>query len=274
MELQATRDGGAASGGTHGNEDEALACRLAGGAKIKVIGLGGVGSIVAHLLALFLHSLGEPFRLVFVDGDAFEPRNIQRVAFKELGNKAEVKAAETAAMLGPTQVTVVAIPEFLGEKNIDRLIRSGDHVFLCVDNHATRKLVSDHAEKLAAIAIFSGGNDGVDPPRERGTYGSVQVAIRSGGKERTVPLTRFHPEIRSPRGKPPSAENCLAQALSSPQILFANLAVASALLNAFFAYACGRLSYQEVKLDILEARMLPQFPLTRGDWPVPLPPPA
>jgi hypothetical protein len=37
--------------------------------------------------------------------------------------------------------------------------------------------------------------------------------------------------------------------------------VASALLNAFFAWLCGRLSYQEVKLDILDARMLPQFPL-------------
>jgi hypothetical protein len=34
------------------------------------------------------------------------------------------------------------------------------------------------------------------------------------------------------------------------------------MLNAFFAYTCGALTYQEVKLDILEARMLPQFPIS------------
>ena len=78
----------------------------------------------------------------------------------------------------------------------------------------------------------------------------------------TAPLTRFHPEIRDPKGLVPTKENCLQQALSTPQILFANLAVASAMLNAFFAYSCGRLGYQEVTLDILQARMLPQFPLS------------
>ena len=50
-------------------------------------------------------------------------------------------------------------------------------------------------------------------------------------------------------------------AVSTPQILFTNLTVASALLNAFFAHGCGRLAYQEVKFDVLEARMLPQLPL-------------
>jgi hypothetical protein len=33
------------------------------------------------------------------------------------------------------------------------------------------------------------------------------------------------------------------------------------MLNAYFAWACGRLAYQEVKLDVLEASMLPQLEL-------------
>ena len=33
------------------------------------------------------------------------------------------------------------------------------------------------------------------------------------------------------------------------------------MLNAFFAHTCGELAYQEVKFDILDARMLPQFPV-------------
>src|SRR6185312_9457798 len=96
------------------------------------------------------------------------------------------------------------------------------------------------------------------------TYGNVQVAIRRDGRDLTVPITRHHPEIAHPTGKPPSSADCGQMALSSPQILFTNLAVGSAMLNTFFAYACGRLSYQEVMLDILEARMLPQFPTSES----------
>jgi hypothetical protein len=134
-------------------------------------------------------------------------------------------------------------------------------VLLCVDNHATRKLVSDHCGTLPSVALFSGGNDGVEPPRQRGTYGNVQVYLRRDGKDLTAPLTRFHPEIANPAGKLPTELSCVELAASTPQILFTNLAVASALLNAFFAYGCGRLTYQEVKFDVLEARMLPQLPL-------------
>ena len=40
---------------------------------IKIVGLGGVGSIVARYLAVFLASLEQPLRLVLIDGDTFEP---------------------------------------------------------------------------------------------------------------------------------------------------------------------------------------------------------
>ena len=254
-------------------DDDTLVCRLGEGSKIKVIGLGGIGAIVVNYLSLFLHSLAITIRLVLVDGDEYQPQNIQRVAFSSLGNKAEVKTQEIARLLDPSQVSVIAISDYVGANNIDKLVRDGDHVFLCVDNHPTRKLVSDHCARLENVALFSGGNDGVDPPGERGTYGDVQIAIRTDGKDVTMPIGRFHPEIHNPKGLVPTKENCLQQALSTPQILFTNLGVASAMLGAFFTYTCGQLTYQEVKLDILDARMLPQFPLPQGRCPEPLPPP-
>ena len=238
-----------------------LVCGLAEGSRVKVIGLGGIGCIVLQYLAVFLKGLARPVRLVLIDGDRFEVANTQRMVFGKVGNKAEVKAAETAAWLGTSDVSVVAVPEYVSAANIERLIRDGDHVLLCVDNHATRKLVSEHCAQLADVALFSGGNEGVDPPRERGTYGNVQVYLRREGHDVTASLTRFHPEIANPKGKSPAEMSCVELAVSTPQILFTNLAVASALLGAFFAYTCGRLTYQEVKLDILEARMLPQLPL-------------
>lgn len=238
---------------------EPLVCHLPEDCRIKVVGLGGIGCIVLEFLGIFLRSLARPVRLVLVDGDKFEAANGQRMRFGSAGNKADVKAAETIDWLGPCDVAVVAVPKFVTPENIEQLIRPGDIAFLCVDNHPTRKLVSDHCEKLGDVVLFSGGNDGVEPPGQRGTYGNVQVHIRREGKDVTAPLTRFHPEIASPKGKMPTDPDCAQLAQSSPQILFTNLAVASAMLNAFFAWSCARLRYQEVKLDILDARMLPQL---------------
>jgi hypothetical protein len=246
------------------NQSE-LVCGLPEGSRVKVIGLGGIGCAVLQYLAVFLKGLDRPLRLVLIDGDRFEPANTRRMVFQTVGNKAEVKAAETAAWLGDCDVAVAAVPRYLTVENVGELILPGDHVFLCVDNHPTRKLVSDHCATLPDVALFSGGNEGVDPPRERGTYGNVQVYLRRDGRDVTVPLTRFHPEIANPKGKLPTEASCVELALSTPQILFTNLAVASALLNAFFAHTCGQLDYQEVKLDVLEARMLPQLALTLGE---------
>jgi hypothetical protein len=242
-----------------------LICDLPDDCRIKVIGLGGIGCIVLQYLTVFLKSLDHPVRLVLIDGDRFEAANTSRMIFPTIGNKAEVKAVETAGWLGASQVSVVAVPHYVSAENIEKLIRRGDHVFLCVDNHPTRKLVSEHCGRLSSVALFSGGNEGVDPPRERGTYGNVQVYLRRKGRDVTAPLTRFHPEIANPKGKPPTAASCVDLAASTAQILFTNLAVASAMLNAYLAFLSGRLMYQEVKLDVLEARMLPQLeqPATR-----------
>jgi hypothetical protein len=220
---------------------------------------------VLEYLAVFLKSLNQPVRLVLIDGDKFEESNNSRMIFQDMGNKAEVKAADILDFLGAARVNVVPVPDYITHDNVSQLLRPGDLVFLCVDNHPTRKLVSDHCAGLDNITLFSGGNEGVEPPRERGTYGNVQIYLRRDGKDISAPLTKFHPEIANPKGKLPNQMSCVELALSTPQILFTNLAVASALLNAFFAFCCDQLSYQEVKFDILEARMLPQIPIRREE---------
>jgi hypothetical protein len=247
-----------------------LVCRLGDNFRVKLIGLGGIGCIVLQYLGMFLKASGRSVRLVLIDGDSYLPRDFQRMSFQTLGNKAEVKVQETADALQADNLTLVPVPEFVTSENLHRLIVPRDHVFLCVDNHATRRLVSDHCSTLSEVALFSGGNDGVEPPNQRGTYGNVQIAIRRGGRDLTVPITRYHPEIANAEGGLPGGPDCGQLAVSVPQILFANLAVASALLNSFFAYTCGRLAYQEVQLDILDARMLPQLPLAPKDAPSPL----
>lgn len=249
---------------------EVLTCRLEDDSRIVVVGLGGIGGALLQPLALFSHSCGVSVRLVLVDGDDFEPGNSERQVFQSLGNKAEVKAAETASLLGDSSVTVVPVADYITPKNVGNIIKAGDTVFLCVDNHPTRKLVSEHWETLTDVVLLSGGNEGVNPPRERGTYGNVQVAVRAKGENLTVPITRYHPEITRTKEKMPHEQGCGELVKSTPQILFTNFAVASAMLNAFFALLCDRLHYQEVKVDILDARMLPQLPIRNR--PAQLPP--
>ena len=136
-------------------------------------------------------------------------------------------------------------PEYVTEDNVGRLIGEGEVVFLMVDNHASRHLVSRHVSSLSDLSLISGGNDYAD--------GNVQVYVRQGGLDLTPSLTRYHPEIATPQDRNPAALSCEElMAAGAPQLLFANLMVASLMLNAFYALRQGRLNYSEVYLDIVQ----------------------
>lgn len=220
--------------------------------EIKVIGVGGIGCALLPYLCRYLQSEGERARITLIDGDDFEAKNLCRQSFERLGNKAKVKAEELAREF--PGLSLRAIPEYVTESNLWEIIREGDIVFLAVDNHKTRSLVGRHCETLNEIVLISGGNERTD--------GNVQVHVRKGGEDLTFPLSRFHPEIQDPQDRSPAEMSCeeLKQA-SAPQLLFTNLAVASAMLNAFYSFRVGKLGYDEVYLDIVEGRM---NPVTRG----------
>jgi hypothetical protein len=235
--------------------------RLPEDATIKVVGLGGVGQIVARHAALFLASLGGGTRLVFIDGDSFEPSNASRMFFGACGNKAVVTRDELLPRFADSNLSIVAIEEYLMADNIGRLIQPEDFVLLTVDNHATRKLVNDHCEGLSDVCLITGGNDAVGQDSagvvRRGTYGNVQIYIRRSGRDLTPSLTRFHPEIQNPADRLPTDQSCTDLVASVPQILFANLAVASALLNTLWLQLCAALHYGELSLDIADGLMRP-----------------
>jgi hypothetical protein len=242
-------------------KDFPLVPALPENASVKVIGQGGIGHVVTRFAAMFLASLGRPVRLVLVDGDQFEPANASRMQFSSCGNKAEVLRAELLATMADAPVSLLAVPEFVTPENVARLVREGDLVLCCVDNHATRKLLSDHCGTLADVCLISGGNDGVGDDGSgrtlRGTFANVQVYARKNGKDRSPPLTKFHPEIADPADHLPTDLSCTELLASVPQIVFTNLAAASAMLNAFWLYLCGALHYGELCLDVADGLMRP-----------------
>jgi len=211
--------------------------------EIKAIGIGGIGCALLPFLCRYLQYSGDKARITLIDGDRFERGNAPRQAFSRLGNKAEVKAQELAQEFD--NLSLRAVPEFVTPENVARLLQEGEVILLMVDNHASRKLVNDHAAGLDAVTLISGGNDFVD--------GNVQVYLRREGRNLTPSLSRYHPEITQPRDRNPAELSCEElMAAGAPQLLFTNLMVASMMLNAFYAFTQDRLSYSEVYLDILE----------------------
>jgi len=209
--------------------------------EIKAIGIGGIGCALLPFLCRYLNYAGERARLTLIDGDRFERANAPRQAFPRLGNKAEVKARELAQEF--EALSLRAVPEYVTAANAGRLMVAGDVVFLMVDNHASRRLVDEHAAGLADLTLISGGNDFED--------GNIQVYLRRGGLDLTPRLSRYHPEIARPGDRHPAELSCEElMAAGAPQLLFTNLMVASLMLNAFYALGRDLPGYCEVYLDI------------------------
>lgn len=222
--------------------------------RFVIIGLGGVGGLVLRLLVPFLHHEGAGATVLCVDGDSFEPRNRARMWFEDLGPKANVLAEEMARDYGD-RVSLIPVPDYVTPHRAGRIIQERDVVFCAPDNHATRRLVERRCQRLSDVALFSGGNDGVEAGHT-GTFGNVQIYLRAGGRDVTNPLSTFHPEIREPGDRVPGG-GCAAATPSAPQLLFTNAAVASSLLGAFYAWRQGELGYEEAYLDVLSGRQVP-----------------
>lgn len=222
---------------------------------VKVIGAGGIGSCLLPTLARLLnYSSGDykfaTTKLTIIDGDVYEPRNSKRQAFGKFANKAMVTCESLKKEYG--NVEFDHQEEYVHEDTISDFIEENDIVFLCVDNHATRSLVSKYCEKnLKDVVLISGGNEITD--------GNVMVFHRKNGKNLTMPLhSKYHEEINNPNDAIPEPEDyikksmdCSAAAKVDPQLLIANFSVANSMLCAFHGIVSnGKVDYDEVYFDI------------------------
>jgi hypothetical protein len=217
-------------------------------------------------LGLFIYAEGRDNTLWLIDGDAFELENKARgrMTFVQTGSKAHVREAELADLFGD-RINLRSVPLYVTRDNIEDLIPPDESaiIFLCVDNHATRRLLDEYCRRRTAdlTLLISGGNSAVE--EDGGHTGNAQVYLREGTTNRTNPLTTYHPEIadadedEAPNNDDPDCVQ-LALKAGSTQIGLTNLAVASTMLNALYAWFRGELDYEEVYLDILQNRVVPR----------------
>lgn len=199
--------------------------------KVKIIGCGGIGCCLLDPLCRYLNYSEYPnIEVSLIDGDTYEERNKERQIFQVAGPKATITAERLRQDF--QRLNFWDHPVYLGEHNQITMLRDGDIIFSCVDNHKTRKLISDRAEELDNVVVISGGNDFED--------GNVQVHIKENGQDITLPIAnKYHPEIVNPTDKNPGDYDeermgCQEMAAVTPQLLIMNNIIAAHMLSTFY----------------------------------------
>lgn len=129
------------------------------GSKIAIVGLGGIGSLIAEYLARL--GVGE---LLFIDPDRLDPTNLPRVVgarrsdalpllqdearprwVQRLGARLatpKVKIAERVARQASRNMRITSVPRSVVEADVAALLTDCDHIFLAADSALARRLVN------------------------------------------------------------------------------------------------------------------------------------
>jgi molybdopterin/thiamine biosynthesis adenylyltransferase len=213
---------------------------------IKIIGLGGIGSALSDSVSRFLNYRSQTiYRVTLIDKDKYETKNLERQTFLvEGGNKAEAKKEELKEKF--KNLIFISEPVFISNENISRFFKEGYIILLAVDNHKTRKVVSDYCSILSDIVLISGGNEI--------TEGNIQIFIKKDGQKLLPNLTDYHSEIDNPQDKSPEEKSCQELQQSEPQLYFTNLMAATFMCCALYNVMNDDYKFSEVYFDIITMR--------------------
>lgn len=185
--------------------------------RIVIVGVGGVGGWLAMSMAAVVAYTDtiEDKTMYLIDGDDFEPKNLNRQHFMGAGNKALVRANEITQIY--PQVDIVPIPAWIvaeerekekAEEGTDiryisakKLVEDGDVIFPVVDNFACRALICEAAKAVDNVDIFLSGNDD-------DAYLTVYHYQRRNGEDVTANPVDFKPELADPPDRNPGELSC------------------------------------------------------------------
>lgn len=127
------------------------ACNILRQKRVLVVGCGGLGGHIIDQLA----RIGVGFLRV-VDGDVFEPSNLNRQLLSEvplLGVSKAQAAADRIARVNP-DITVDAVAEFMTEANACELLRGCDVVMDALDNIPSRRLLASACQEEGIPYVY------------------------------------------------------------------------------------------------------------------------
>ena len=130
-------------------------CNILLGKRVLVVGCGGLGGHLIDMLARIGVGM-----LRVVDGDVFEPSNLNRQLLSEvplLGVSKAKAAAAKVSRINP-EISVEAVDSFLTEKNVKRLLLFCDVVLDGLDNIESRRILAKECERAGIPYIYGAVN--------------------------------------------------------------------------------------------------------------------
>jgi len=119
--------------------------------RVAVVGCGGLGGYIIEMLARL--GIGH---LTLIDGDVFEPSNLNRQLLSTPEKLGQPKASEARLRVREVnpEVKAEAIYEFLTEENAGRILAGHDLICDALDNVQSRRIIEMAAEKLNIPMVF------------------------------------------------------------------------------------------------------------------------
>ena len=126
-------------------------CALLRTRRVLVVGCGGLGGHIIDLLTRV--GVGS---LRVVDGDVFEPTNLNRQLLSDtevLGRPKAAVAAEHIRRISP-DTAVEAVEQFMTEENVRELVRDCDAVMDALDSIPARRILADACAEAGIPYIY------------------------------------------------------------------------------------------------------------------------
>lgn len=197
---------------------------------IIVVGCGGTGSHYIKELGryLFGKKIGpkKQFRIILVDGDIVEEKNLQRQAFLSIDvgcNKAKAMAEILNQAYG---LEMEYYDQYIdAPEDLEKLVRKGAIPVLigCVDNHQCRQSMHYFYESKSYCIYMDSANEY--------QCGEVVIGTKIGDVEVYPDRVQYFPEILTENGVKRSEESCEVLNNSAPQHLLTNQFAALILLR-------------------------------------------
>lgn len=154
--------------------------KIAGAQKISVIGLGGIGSIIAeHLIHMGFNHLN------LIDFDTLEISNLNRIVAATYDDavqkRVKVEAIRDNLLKINPHAKIFAFNNRIEDNAIERIIAASDWLMVATDNHASRFQIQQLAFKYYVPFITAGVNITVDDGKIIDMSGEV-ILIRMGDK--------------------------------------------------------------------------------------------
>ena len=130
-------------------------CEILRGKRVLVVGCGGLGGHLIDMLARI--GIGA---LRVVDGDVFEPSNLNRQLLSEMPLLGVSKAKAAAARVSRVnpEVEIEAVDSFLTEGNVRRLLLFCDAVLDGLDNIKSRRILAKECTRAGIPYIYGAVN--------------------------------------------------------------------------------------------------------------------